>query len=312
MMSGAAINALVAPWFTRLRPAALSWAYNGSSVGGVIFSPLWVAAIGEVGFPAAAAVVGAVTVTTILFLTGRYFSKTPESMGLTPDGHAAAAPVTLSAAPQLRPLPGPLLWRDIRFRTLSAAMAFGLFAQIGLLAHLFSLLAPRLGGQLAGVAIAFATAAAVAGRTLMGSLMPAGADRRLLACASYVVQVAGSLILLGAAGQNPTLLIVGVVLFGAGIGNATSLPPLIAQSEFAKEDVGRAVALIVATSQAAYAFAPAAFGLLREAAVPAISTPGAAPYLYGAAALLQAAAIIAFLIGRPQRKIRYCPSAARR
>src|SRR5690349_15002362 len=37
-MSGAAVNALVAPWFVRLRPAALSWAYNGSSVGGVIFS----------------------------------------------------------------------------------------------------------------------------------------------------------------------------------------------------------------------------------------------------------------------------------
>jgi hypothetical protein len=311
-MSGAAVNALVAPWFVRLRPAALSWAYNGSSVGGVIFSPLWVAAIGEVGFPAAAAVVGAVTVATILFLTTRYFSKTPGSMGLAPDGHAAAAPATLAAAPQLRPLPGPLLWRDIRFRTLSAGMAFGLFAQIGLLAHLFSLLAPRLGEPFAGVAIGLATAAAVAGRTLMGSLMPAGADRRRLACASYVVQVAGSLILLGAAGQAPTLLIVGVVLFGAGIGNATSLPPLIAQSEFAKEDVGRAVALIVATSQAAYAFAPAAFGLLREAAAPAISTPGAAPYLYGAAALLQTAAIVAFLIGRPQRKIRYRPSAARR
>src|SRR5262249_36022442 len=208
---------------------------------------------------------------------------------------------TIGGAFEARPLPGPLLWRDTRFRTLAAGMALGLFSQIGLLAHLFSLLAPRLGEQLAGIAIGLATGAAVAGRTLMGSLMPVGADRRLYGCVSYVVQMAGSLVLLGATGQSPVLLIIGVVLFGAGIGNATSLPPLIAQSEFAKEDLGRAVALIVATSQAAYAFAPAAFGLLREAAGSAISTPGAAPYLFIAAALLQAAAIAAFLIGRSAR-----------
>ena len=45
-MGAAAINAIVSPWFVRTRPAALSMAYNGASIGGVIFSPLWVAAIG--------------------------------------------------------------------------------------------------------------------------------------------------------------------------------------------------------------------------------------------------------------------------
>ena len=33
-------------------------AYNGGSVGGVIFSPLWVAAVEALGFPAAAAMIG--------------------------------------------------------------------------------------------------------------------------------------------------------------------------------------------------------------------------------------------------------------
>ena len=32
----------------------LAMAYNGGSIGGVIFSPLWVAAIGALGFPLAA------------------------------------------------------------------------------------------------------------------------------------------------------------------------------------------------------------------------------------------------------------------
>ena len=54
-MGVAAINAIVAPWFIRGRPAALAMAYNGGNIGGVVFSPLWAAAISTVGFPAAAA-----------------------------------------------------------------------------------------------------------------------------------------------------------------------------------------------------------------------------------------------------------------
>ena len=41
LTSGAAINAMVAPWFDRKRPAALSMAFNGASVGGVLFAPLF-------------------------------------------------------------------------------------------------------------------------------------------------------------------------------------------------------------------------------------------------------------------------------
>ena len=69
----------------------------------------------------------------------------------------------------------------------------GLFAQIGLIAHLFSLLVPALGAQLAGLAMGGATAAAIVGRTLVGWLMPIGADRRLVACVSYVAQFVGSI-----------------------------------------------------------------------------------------------------------------------
>jgi hypothetical protein len=91
----------------------------------------------------------------------------------------------------------------------------------------------------------------------------------------------------------------GVVLFGAGIGNATSLPPLIAQVEFVRGDVARVVALIVAIAQGAYAFAPAAFGLVREVAPLTVNAPdGAAPFVFAVAALFQALAIAALLTGR--------------
>jgi MFS family permease len=64
-MGAAAVNAIIAPWFVRERPKALSAAYNGSSVGGIVFSPLWVEAIRLFGFPLASILIGIVTVTTI-------------------------------------------------------------------------------------------------------------------------------------------------------------------------------------------------------------------------------------------------------
>src|SRR5262249_36342710 len=74
-MSAVAINAIVSPWFVRARPSALAMAYNGGSVGGVVFSPLWVAAIDTLGFPAAAASIGAVMALTMWVLADLLFSR---------------------------------------------------------------------------------------------------------------------------------------------------------------------------------------------------------------------------------------------
>jgi hypothetical protein len=208
-------------------------------------------------------------------------------------------------------LPGALLWRSPRFATLAAATSLGLFAQIGLIAHLFSLLVPALGAQPAGFAAGLATACAIAGRTGLGWLLPPDADRRRAAAANYALQFCGSLALAAAGGADVPTLLLGVVLFGLGLGNATSLPPLIAQRDFAPADTARAVALVTACSQAAYAFAPAAFGALRDAApaVPIGAADGAAPALFLAAAGSQAAAAAVLLLGRRARRVLPAPAS---
>jgi hypothetical protein len=190
------------------------------------------------------------------------------------------------------------LWRDAKFLTLSAGMALGLFAQIGLAVHLFSLLVPALGATRAGLAMALVTAMAITGRSLIGWAMPADADRRLMAAASYAVQMIGCVLFMAADGTIVPLLLLGVILFGIGFGNGTWLPPLIAQVEFVGEDVPRVVALMVAISQAAYAFAPVAFGMIRAFAPQADADSGAAPALFVVAGMLQGLAFCAFLAGR--------------
>ena len=297
-MSAAALNCIVSPWFARRRPAALGFAYNGGSVGGIIFSPLWVVAITGLGFPLAASLIAVVTVTIVWILAEAVFSKTTATMGVKPDGDEPHTTTISVKSPTAGPLPGAMLWRDRKFRTLAAAMALGLFAQIGLMAHLFSLLVPALGAGQAGLAMALITVMAIAGRTLLGSLMPPHADRRVVGCGGYLMQAAGSLVLMAAAGTNVPLLLAGIVLFGLGFGNATSLPPLIAQVEFAEEDVARVAALIVGLAQGIGAMAPALFGLVRDLVSPASMQTGEAPAVFAAAAFVQCLAVGVLAMGR--------------
>ena len=143
----------------------------------------------------------------------------------------------------------------------------------------------------AGLVMGIGTGAGMGGRMLVGALMPVNADRRIVASLSYAVQSAGAVVLIAAAGTSVPLLLLGVMLFGVGIGNVTSMPPLIAQTEFVKDDVPRVVALSVAIGQATYAFAPAVFGLVREAS----ANPA---YVFAVAGLIQALGIVALLVGR--------------
>src|SRR5882757_2058813 len=110
-MGAAAVNAIIAPWFVQKRPAALATAYNGASIGGMVFSPLWVLAIASFGFPMAAAIIGAAMIVTVWLLADLIFSRTPHNTGQSPDGEAAGAPAAAVAA-TAQALPGRLLWHD--------------------------------------------------------------------------------------------------------------------------------------------------------------------------------------------------------
>jgi cyanate permease len=108
------------------------------------------------------------------------------------------------------------------------------------------------------------TVCAVAGRTLIGMVLPAGTDWRLAAAVTFLVQAAGTFVLLAAGRSSAPLFLLGCTLSGLGVGNLLSLPPLIAASEFAPADVARVVALATLVNQASYAFAPALLGALRD------------------------------------------------
>jgi hypothetical protein len=229
--TGAAINAIVAPWFDNERPKALSMAFNGASIGGLIFTPLWAVAIGQFGFATTAVFMGIAVLAVLWPVSTRY-------LRVGPGVAAGASPSTLTNA---------ALLRDRSFLAISAAFALGLFAQVGLLAHLVTRLAPVVDADGAALAVSLVTVCAVLGRSLFRRLLRDD-NRRRVAALNFLVQAAGTTLLTVA---NSTPLVSGCVLFGLGVGNLVSLPPLIMQKEFA------AMALMVAITSAVFALARA-------------------------------------------------------
>ncbi|MCT9809983.1 MFS transporter [Acidovorax sp. Be4] len=309
-LGAAGINAIISPWFVQKRPLALAKAYNGASVGGMLFSPLWAVAIDRMGFPATAMMVGLTMIAVVLSIACRELAGTPAGEGQAADGLAQACGSAPAVPAGADAQVCPTLWKDRRFLTLAAAMSLGLFAQIGLITQLFSLMVPSMGPRLAGGIMALATGCGMGGRLLMGWLLGRYADRRRAAAASYSVQAAGTLALLIAGPEHFALLVLGVVLFGLGIGNATSLPPLIAQADFAPVDTPRVVARSVALSQALYAFAPAVLAGLMVGTAHAAPSLGATTDAYFIVIfLLQALAAACVLSGSRPRALHLAKAA---
>ncbi|MET4576130.1 MFS transporter [Ottowia thiooxydans] len=298
-LGAAGINAIIAPWFVEKRPLALAKAYNGASVGGLVFSPTWAVLIDRAGFPATAIMVGLLMVAVVMFIATRVLARTPFAEGQVDGKMQINAPATPHFSEGAASVLRPVLWKERRFLTLAAAMSLGLFAQIGLIAQLFSLMAPSTGVRLAGGIMALATGCAMAGRFIMARLLSGRADRRRAAAASYAVQALGTILLWVAGPEHLPLFILGIVLFGLGIGNATSVPPVIAQTEFAPTDVARVVARIVALSQALYAFAPAVLaGLIVVGAGDGASLDSATGRYFAVIFALQTVAAACMLSGR--------------
>jgi len=271
-MSGAGINAVVAPWFERKRGLAVSMAMNGATCGGVLIVPLWAALIPRLGLPGAALVVVGLMLVVLVPLVGLYMHRGPEVLGLGPDGDAlptavpagSTAPASASSgAPRevAAPLRRAALIRTRRFWTISAAFALGLLAQVGFITHQVAYLSPRLGREGAALAVSLTTLAAIVGRLVTG-LFVDRIDRRRAASCNFALQALAVFAMIR--WPSAPVLYLGCVIFGLGVGNMTTFPSLIVQVEYPKEHFRRVVSLVVAINQFTFAFGPALLGWARD------------------------------------------------
>lgn len=264
-MSGAAINIIVAPWFDRRRGFAVSLALNGASAGGVVIAPLIIMLMGLLGFSAAlwctAVLMLAVVLPTVaLVLRRKRADEHDRADGVSAFQQRSAGKKAASAnGASWRPV---MALRDSRFLTLAIPFALGLTAQVGFLTHQVAYLSPLIGTAAAGWAVSLTTFAAVVGRVATGAFVDR-VDRRAAACVNFLVQVIGLGVLIGT--TSAPMLFLGCGLFGLGFGNMISLPGLIVQQEFSRQDFARVVSSVVAVNQFTFAFGPALLGALRQA-----------------------------------------------
>ena len=285
-MSGAAINIILAPWFQRRRGLAVSLAFNGATLGGVLVAPALIHLVGVLGFARALTTAALVLLLVLLAVAAGVMRRGPEALGLGPDGDPPRR------APAGPPADTDRRWRrdalgTWRFWSVSAAFALGLAAQVGVLTHMVALVTPTLGAFGAARAVSLTTAAALVGRLATGFVVDR-VNPRLVACATLIIQLAGLALL----AREPSTVGVyaGCALFGLGVGNLTTLPGLILGVEWPREHFSGLVGLVVGINQLTFAFGPSLVGVVRDWA----GTYGAA---LGACAALQAISAALIVLG---------------
>jgi MFS family permease len=284
-MSGAAINIILAPWWDRRRGFAVSIAFNGATLGGVIVTPLLIPLVAALGFPRALLTAAVVSFAIVIAVAVLVMRRGPHTRGLGPDGEPAAVPGRTPRVAGSRTARDALVtWR---FWSVSAPFALGLAAQVGVLTHLVALVAPTLGPGGAARAVATTTATALVGRLLTGVVVDR-VNRRVVASATLAVQMLG----LGVLAATPAAAAVyaGCVLFGLGVGNLTTLPGLILAAEWPRERFAALVGLAVGINQLTFAFGPSLVGLVRDSA-------GRYAEALGACMALEATAAVILLLG---------------
>jgi predicted MFS family arabinose efflux permease len=268
---------------------AVSIAFNGATLGGVIITPAPIPLIQVVGFTRALATAALVLLVVLLAVAGAVLRSGPAELGLGPDGDPRACPL---GGPSVSGRRGDAL-RTWRFWSVSGPFALGLAAQVGVLTHLVSLVTPALGAGGAARAVSTTTAAAVIGRVVTGFVVDR-LNRRLVASATLAIQIIGVVLLAWA--PSAKAVYVGCALFGLGVGNLTTLPGLILAVEWPRERFPTLVGLVVGINQFTFAFGPSLVGVIRDWA----GTYGLA---LGACTVLQAVGAAAILLGPGRARV---------
>jgi MFS family permease len=267
---------LVARWFERKRSVALSFASTGLSLGGILLTPLSAELIERLGLGGAAPWLGAGLFFGIAPIAVLLFRPNPEAMGLAPDGDDAPDQ-TADGQRLAKGVPYQTAVRSRFFIFATITFMASMMAQVGSIAHQFSLVAGRTEDKdLAALAVSVMAGASIAGRLLGGWALPHISSRLFMS--GLLIGQAAALSLYAFAATPVTLLLV-AAFFGTTVGNLLMMQPLLIAEAFGTV----AYARIYSTSQLfttlGVASGPAVYGLVYEAA-----NGYAASFLYGAAA----------------------------
>lgn len=251
--AGAALGAIVnvlGLWFDKRRGMAISQALHGASAGGILFSVVLLALADRVGFDVALYLIVTTVFAIAISLVCLWVDRNPD--------------MPLSSASSR-----PLFARGEKWAVLSSAsfwsialpFALGVAVQVGVIAHLVSVLEPRMGRADAGSAVALVSVSAFVGRFAFSFVIDRLAPRSATSILLFVQAVS-----LGALSitESPALIYIACIGFGIGVGNLITLPAIVIQRECEAAHFSLVSGLVTATMGFAWALTPVMIGLLRD------------------------------------------------
>ncbi|HAC57699.1 MAG: MFS transporter [Parvibaculum sp.] len=262
--AGAALipgTTLVARWFVRRRSIALSVASTGLSFGGILLTPVAAAMIEEMGLGGASPWLASIFVLGVVPVSWLLIRPSPHALGLGPDGD----PIIRDESGAPLPVDGIDFDNAIRSRFFvltTIAFIFAMMAQVGVIAHLFRLVATRSeSNDTAALAVAVMATASIVGR-LLGGWGLAYMSSRLFVQALTLVQ--GAALVLYSLIDSRFALIATTILFGVTVGNLLMMQPLLIAEAFGLKAYGRIYSFNQLFMTLGVATGPAAIGFLYE------------------------------------------------
>ncbi len=216
-------NTAVARWFVRRRGRALGVATAGISMGGVLFVPLTQLLIDRFGWRVAFVGLAAAVVLRGIPPVALWMRRSPEEMGLEPDGEKSAVTATdigIVEAELERSLSPREALRSRNFWLIAAAFALTVSGLSAVLLHQITyLLDQGVSPSLASWVLGGTAAVGVVGKLGFGSLIDRSDHRRVILFCFCLQGLGVSLLLLP---LSPVVLVAYVLLYGYAMGgNAT-------------------------------------------------------------------------------------------
>ncbi|GAA1744231.1 MFS transporter [Aeromicrobium alkaliterrae] len=244
-MSVVPTGRLVAAWFTDARRnVAMSVAFMGLPIGGVIGTPVIAHLVETRGF-AEATVWLAVVLVGVAVPTGLLLRE-PRDHGATPSPTTGAgAPVPPDEVGEAAQhaevsVPAAVALRTPWFAMVTLGLALGMVSQIGVLTHLFSAVS-----DVRDAGLAAATVSTVTFASLVGRIAGSWALGRIGLLRSAVGLLAGQAVaLIGIASwRESDALFVTAVLLGLTVGNMQVIQPLLLVDRFGPAEFPRILAV---------------------------------------------------------------------
>lgn len=250
-------SVVVAKWFVARRGRALGFAFAGLSLGSLVMVPVLTVIIASLGWRAGFVAMGALLAVGIALPTALFLRRTPEDMGLLPDG-AQRVETTVAAGHRQRTEPSWTLREALRTRTLWLLLVAWLLASFPLSAYFIHVIPYLRGergfGNLANAAWTTWFAFAFASKLVWGYL----SERipvRFSVAACFMGEAAGVALLLWV-GQSAPMLFLWSVVGGLGHGPFAQLQTLIWADYYGRPFLGTIRGALSAPSTLASALGP--------------------------------------------------------